>query len=168
MIQNWKERFRRKVGFTNAEITAIPNPIKNDRETPVSTVSENDISDKDFQGGRIVHNWFDMNDLKQKYVNYAYKLWGWDFVYLIECENWNRNPNIKVRDRVWYAYWLCQLNDKYQKDILNNTDYKTNRARQVEECYTKYQNWTPFYWRNRIIKGKKCYEYVKDRFTYIE
>jgi hypothetical protein len=56
MIQNRKERFRRKVGFTNAEITAIPNPIKNDRETPVSTVSENDISDKDFQGGRIVHN----------------------------------------------------------------------------------------------------------------
>jgi hypothetical protein len=109
-----------------------------------------------------------MNDLRQKYVNYAYKLWGWDFVYLIECENWNRNPNIKVRDRVWYAYWLCQLNDKYQKEILNNTDYKTNRARQVEECYTKYQNWTPFYWRNRIIKWKKCYEYVKDRFTYIE
>jgi hypothetical protein len=26
MIQNRKERFRRKVGFTNAEITAIPNP----------------------------------------------------------------------------------------------------------------------------------------------
>lgn len=75
---------------------------------------------------------------------------------------------MKVRDRVWYAYWLCQLNDKYQKDILNNTDYKTNRARQVEECYTKYLDWTPFYWRNRIIKGKKCYEYVKDRFTYTE
>ena len=168
MIQNRKERFRRKVGFTNAEITAIPNPIENDRETPVSTVSENDISDKDFQGGRIVHNWFDLNDIKQKYVNYAYKLWWWDFVYLIECENWNRNPSVKVWDRVWYAYGLCQLNDKYQKDILNNTDYKTNRARQVEECYTKYLDWTPFYWRNRIIKGKKCYEYVKDRFTYVE
>lgn len=168
MIQNRKERFRRKVGFTNAEITAIPNPTNLWVETLGSTVSENDISDKDFQGGRIIHNWFDLNDLKQKYVNYAYKLWGWGFVYLIECENWNRNPNIKVWDRVWYAYWLCQLNDKYQKDILNNTDYKTNRARQVEECYTKYLDWTPFYWRNRIIKGKKCYEYVKDRFTYIE
>ena len=168
MVKRRKKIFRRKVGFTNAEITAIPNPTNLWVETLGSTVSENDISDKDFQGGRIVHNWFDLNDLKQKYVNYAYKLWGWDFVYLIECENWNRNPNIKVRDRVWYAYWLCQLNDKYQKDILNNTDYKTNRARQVEECYTKYLDWTPFYWRNRIIKGKKCYEYVKDRFTYIE
>ena len=101
-------------------------------------------------------------------MNYAYKLWWWDFVYLIECENGNWNPSVKVWDRVWYAYWLCQLNDRYQRDILDNTDYKTNRARQIEECYTKYQNWTPFYWRNRIVKGKKCYEYVKDRFTFTE
>lgn len=101
-------------------------------------------------------------------VQYAYKLGGYDFVAMIECENGNWNPSVKVRDRVWYAYWLCQLNDRYHKSILENTDYKTNRARQIEECYTKYQNWTPFYWRNRIIKGEKCYEYVKDRFTYIE
>lgn len=69
---------------------------------------------------------------------------------------------------MWYAYGLCQLNERYQKDILNNTDYKTNRARQVEECYTKFKNWTPFYWRDRKIKGKKCSDYVKYRFTYIE
>ena len=56
MAKRRKEIFREQTGFTSAEITAIPNPIKNDRETPVSTVSENDISDKDFQGGRIVHN----------------------------------------------------------------------------------------------------------------
>ena len=127
-----------------------------------------EIRDTDFNGGRIVHEGFAYDDIKQKYVNYAYKLWWWDFVYMIECENWNRNPNSKVRDRVWYAYGLCQLNDKYQKAILNNTDYKTNRARQVEECYTKYLEWTPFYWRDRIVKWKKCSEFVKDRFTFIE
>jgi len=151
---------------------------KIDSETVVSTVAENEIREEDYQGGiivqweyswwRIIHHWFDYNDIRQQYVNYAYKLWWWDFVYMIECENWNRNPNSKVRDRVWYAYGLCQLNDRYQRYILDNTDYKTNRARQVEECYTKYQNWTPFYWRNRWVEWKRCYEYVKNRFTYIE
>jgi len=164
MIQNRKERFRRKVGFTNAEITAIPNPIKNDRETLGSTVSENDISDKDFQGGRIVHNWFDMNDLRQKYVNYAYKLWGWDLVYLMECEN--GNWSIYTKGDSGKSTGLCQIHKWYHKDIPQ--DFYTTWQVQVEYCYQKRKSGTVFYWPSRMIKGKRCSEYVKDRFTYIE
>ena len=97
-------------------------------------------------------------------VNYAYKLWGYDFMSMIECENWNWNINT-----IWdngHAYGLCQMNDRYHKDIP--AEYFTSWQTQIEYCYQKRSNWTVFYWPDRIIKGKKCYEYVKDRFTYIE
>ena len=163
MIQNWKERFRRKVGFTNAEITAIPNPIKNDRETLGSTVSENDISDKDFQGGRIVHNWYSHDSIVQNIVNYAWKLWGWDFVAVLECEaSYGLN---QLWDN-WHAHGICQVNDLYHKDIP--AEYTTNWVVAVEYCYQKRSSWTKFYWPSRKIKWVRCSEYVKDRFTYIE
>lgn len=167
MIQNRKERFRRKVGFTNAEITAIPNPIKNDRETPVSTVSENDISDKDFQGGRIVHNWFDVNDLRQKYVNYAYKVGGMDLVKLIECENAERN---QFRKAYWKedSWWFCMINRRWHKDIVDTKEFREDWKWQIDKCNELMKGGTKFYWRDRIIKGQKCKEYVEERFTYIE
>ena len=163
MIQNRKERFRRKIGFTNAEITAIPNPTNLWVETLGSTVSENDISDKDFQGGRIVHNWYSHDSIVQNIVNYAWKLWGWDFVAVLECEaSYGLN-------QLWdngHAHGICQINDRFHKDIP--AEYTTNWVVAVEYCYQKWKSWVPFYWPSRMIKGQKCYEYVKDRFTYIE
>ena len=61
----------------------------------------------------LVHKWFARDDIKQKYVQYAYKLWGMDFVKLIECENGNRNINA-IWDS-WKAFWLCQINTRYHK-----------------------------------------------------
>ena len=163
MIQNRKERFRRKVGFTNAEITAIPNPTKIWVETLGSTVSENDISDKDFQGGRIVHNWYSHDSIVQNIVNYAWKLWGWDFVAVLECEaSYGLN---QLWDN-WHAHGICQVNDLYHKDIP--AEYTTNWVVAVEYCYQKRSSWTKFYWPSRKIKWVRCSEYVKDRFTYIE
>ena len=163
MIQNRKERFRRKVGFTSAEITAIPNPTNLWVETPVSTVSENDISDKDFQGGRIVHNWYSHDSIVQNIVNYAWKLWGWDFVAVLECEaSYGLN---QLWDN-WHAHGICQVNDLYHKDIP--AEYTTNWVVAVEYCYQKRSSWTKFYWPSRKIKWVRCSEYVKDRFTYIE
>ena len=163
MIQNRKERFRRKVGFTNAEITAIPNPTNLWVETLGSTVSENDISDKDFQGGRIVHNWYSHDSIVQNIVNYAWKLWGWDFVAVLECEaSYGLN---QLWDN-WHAHGICQVNDLYHKDIP--AEYTTNWVVAVEYCYQKRSSWTKFYWPSRKIKWVRCSEYVKDRFTYIE
>lgn len=97
-------------------------------------------------------------------VQYAYKLWWYDFVAMIECEN--GNWNIKA---VWdsgNAFWLCQMNRIYHKDIPS--EYFTSWQTQIEYCYQKRTKGTVFYWPNRIIKWVKCYEYVKDRFTFIE
>lgn len=163
MIQNRKERFRRKVGFTSAEITAIPNPTNLWVETLVSTVSENDISDKDFQGGRIVHNWYSHDSIVQNIVNYAWKLWGWDFVAVLECEaSYGLN---QLWDN-WHAHGICQVNDLYHKDIP--AEYTTNWVVAVEYCYQKRSSWTKFYWPSRKIKWVRCSDYVKDRFTYVE
>jgi hypothetical protein len=124
--------------------------------------AENNIIQINYTG-TLIHKWFKRDDPKQKMVAYAYKLWWMDFVKLIECENWNRN--IKA---VWdsgKAFWLCQMNTNYHK---LPEDYYTTWQVQVELCYQKWKEWTKFYWPSRIVKGKRCSEYVKDRFTYIE
>ena len=114
--------------------------------------------------GTLVHKWFKADDPKQKMVAYAYKLWWMDFVKLIECENWQRRIDRKVRDRKGYAYWLCQINEWYHKIP---EEYLTNWVVAVEYCYKKWKQWTPFYWPSRIVKWKKCANYVSDRF-YLE
>ena len=110
----------------------------------------------------LVHKWFARDDIKQKYVQYAYKLWGMDFVKLIECENGNRNINA-IWDS-WKAFWLCQMNTNYHK---LPAEYKTSWVVQIEYCYKKRKSWTKFYWPSRIVKGKKCSSYVSNRF-YLE
>lgn len=109
----------------------------------------------------IQHTWFETGDRRQQAVQYAYDLWGIDFVVLIECENWNRNPNAvsKTRD-----YGLCQLNYKYNKNFINSEDFK-DAFKQLDYCYEKFKvNPKLRYWPDRKIKGQKCKEYVKNRF----
>lgn len=107
----------------------------------------------------IIHKWFNENDEKQKYIQYAYEL-GWlDFVKTIECENGNWNL-WAVGD--WgKAFGLCQININYHK---LPEDYKTDWKVQVEYCYEKWEWGTKFYWPSRIIKGQKCANYVSNRF----
>lgn len=98
----------------------------------------------------------------QNIVNYAYKLGGMDFVYVLECENGSYRLD-SVGDH-GHAHWLCQMNDRYHKDIP--ADYTTNRVRAVEYCYSKWKGWTKFYWPSRRIKGQTCSNYVKSRFIF--
>lgn len=107
----------------------------------------------------IQHMWYDPNDPRQEIVQRAYEL-GWlDFVTLIECENGNRNPKA-----VWdngKAFWLCQMNVNYHK---LPQEYYDDAYFQLDYCFAKRKTWTRFYWPSRIIKWKKCYNYVSDRF----
>ena len=114
---------------------------------------------------KITHDWFDYNDIKQKYVQYAYKLWWFEFVRMIECEN--GNWNIHAVWDWWDAYWLCQMNKKFHKDIPQ-AYYDGVWQVQLEYCYQKWKWWTKFYWPSRIVKWMRCSEYVKDRFTFTE
>lgn len=125
------------------------------------------IREEDFKGGRIIHHWYSQDSIVQKIVNYAWKLWGWDFVAVLECENWSYK--LDARGDNGHAWGLCQANDLYQKDIPQ--DYTTNWVVAVEYCYQKWKWGTRFYWPWRVssrTKWMKCSEYVKDRFTFIE
>lgn len=155
----------RKVGFSWAESTAITNPTEKEVETVGSTVAENDINEKDFNGVRIVHEWYSKDSIVQKIVNYSYKLGWYDFLAILECEN--GRYDVFARWDKGHAYGLCQINDLYHKDIPQEY-FDWVWQTQVEYCYQKWKAWTVFYGPNRIIKWKKCYEYVKDRFTFIE
>jgi hypothetical protein len=93
-------------------------------------------------------------------VQYAYEYTSWDmdFIYMMECESWMKPTN---KWDSWKAYGLCQMNSNYHKIPQ---EYYDDWKYQVEYCYEKYKGWTKFYWPSRMIKGKRCSDYVKDRF----
>lgn len=109
----------------------------------------------------IVHNWYAYDSIIQDYANYAYKLGGIDFVKLIECENGTWDP---YRVSPTHDHWLCQLNYKFNKNFINSPDFE-DPYKQMDYCYEKYKiNPDLWYGPNRRIKGKKCSDYVSDRF----
>lgn len=109
----------------------------------------------------IQHTGFSPEDQRQLMVQYAYDLGGLDFVTTIECENWNRNPDVvsKTKD-----YWICQLNYKYNKKFIESEEYK-DVYKQLDYCYNKFKHNPKLrYGPDRKIKWVKCSEYVLDRF----
>jgi len=109
----------------------------------------------------MVHNWYDYGMAIQDYVNYAYHLWWIDFVKLIECENGRWDPK---RVSKTHDFWLCQLNYKYNKKFINSPDF-ADPYKQLDYCYEKYKiNPNLRYWPKRKIEGKKCSDYVSNRF----
>lgn len=107
----------------------------------------------------IVHKWFEADDIRQKYVQYAYKLGGMDFVKMIECEN--GNWRLDAIGDGGHAFGLCQINTNYHK---LPDGYKDTWQVQVEYCYNKWSTWTRFYWPSRKINGQRCSTYVESRF----
>ena len=109
----------------------------------------------------LVHKWYSYGDKMQDYVNYAYHLWWIEFVKLIECENGRRDPKrvSKTNDR-----GLCQLNYKYNKKFINSPDF-ADPYKQLDYCYEKYKiNPNLRYWPKRRVEGKRCSDYVSNRF----
>ena len=146
------------IGFNDEQWSSIKNPVSAENtQTEESEFSSN-------HEGTIRHNGFSRDDEKQRFVQYAYKLWGMDLVIVMECENWNWN--IWAVWDSWHAFGLCQMNDRYHKDFP--MEYKTNGIVQVEYCYQKRKNGTKYYWPDRIIPwtNQRCRNYVKKRFTF--
>ena len=147
-------------GFTNGETT----PVKKQPEIAGSIVGEKNLSDEDYHGVVVVHHGREWNEIVQKIVNYSWKLWWYDFLAMIECEN--GQYNLKALGDHGHAHWLCQINDRWHKDIP--ADYYTNWVVAVEYCYQKWKEWVPFYWPGRWINWQRCYDYIRDRYTFIE
>ena len=137
---------------------------ENVNEITGSTVSENEISDVEYTGVRVVHHGYSTDSIVQNITTYTYKLWWYDFLAVIECENGSYDLNAKWDN--WHSHWLCQVNDRWHKDIP--AEYYTNWVVAVEYCYYKWSTGTKFNGPNRWIKGQRCKDYVKDRFTFIE
>ena len=109
----------------------------------------------------ITHKWYATDSVIQDYVNYAYEIWGIDFVKMIECENGRWDPN---RVSETHDHWLCQLHYSYNKKFINSPEFK-DPYKQLDYCYEKYKtNPDLRYWPDRKIDGKKCADYVDDRF----
>lgn len=111
----------------------------------------------------IVHEWYAQDSVVQDYVNYAYNKWGIDFVKLIECENWRRDP---YRVSSTHDHWICQLHYSYNKDFIDSEDFH-DVYKQIDYCYEKYKvNPNLWYWPSRKINWQKCTDYVSTRFTF--
>lgn len=150
------------------ELYIEPNPTEEEVKEQIEVIEKvNNAMEEAEKVAKqtITHKWFAEDSYQQELIRYAYSI-GWlDFVKLIECENGQRNPDRKVRDKVGYAYWLCQMNEghhnipeEYWKDGKGNWYY------QIDYCYEKWKWGTKFYWPSRIVKGKKCANYVSNRF----
>jgi hypothetical protein len=85
---------------------------------PISWIQEE--VQPEVQQESITHNWYATDSVIQDYVNYAYEIWGIDFVKLIECENGRWDPK---RVSKTHDHWLCQLNYKYNKKFINSSDF---------------------------------------------
>ena len=110
----------------------------------------------------ITHNWYATDSIVQDYVNYAYDIWGIDFVKMIECENGRWDPK---RVSETHDHWLCQLHYSYNSEFIDSVDFQ-DVYKQLDYCYEKYKvNPRLWYWPNRIIKWQKCTNYVHNRFT---
>jgi len=138
----------------------IEEKVQQDLSGDVQDIVQEDIEQQMLKE-ILVHNWYSYGAKMQDYVNYAYHLWWIEFVKLIECENgrWDPNRISKTNDR-----GLCQLNYKYNKKFINSPDF-ANPYKQLDYCYEKYKiNPNLRYWPKRRIEGKKCSDYVSDRF----
>jgi len=125
---------------------------------------------------KVLHLWFDKNDERQKWINYAYKI-SWynkDFILTLTAENYRwtitRPSNIVWAN--WYRdYWICQVNAGYHPEILRGQWYKypndkyfaewfLDTYKQIDYCWKLYKWWTKFYWYNvryRIKDSIKFY-----------
>lgn len=114
--------------------------------------------------GRVLHSGFSPDDYRQEIVAKAYELWGLDFLALIECENGLRKVD-RTGDR-GQSHGLCQLNQRWHHEVYDGR--RSSREFQLSVCYSKRKWGTKFYWPQRLIWGKRCWDVAKMRFMVTE
>lgn len=114
-------------------------------------------------GPTVLHSGFLPSDPRQEIVAEAYRLWGMDFLVLLDCENGSRDPT--ARGDWGKAYGLCQLNIRRHGELLE--EERNKREYQLSVCYSKRKAGTKFYGPQRKIRGKSCSEVAKKRFYFL-
>lgn len=110
----------------------------------------------------VLHSGFLPSDPRQEIVAEAYRLWGLEFLTVLECENGSRDPT--ARGDWGKAYGLCQLNTRRHKEP--STPERKDWRNQLSVCYQKRRAGTKFYGPQRLIWGKRCWEVAKKRFYF--
>ena len=110
----------------------------------------------------LKHKWRWPEDTRNKLINYAYKISSGDmkFIGTLEVENYMRSGSRRSLKRWANGYFdrgMCQINQGYHKDIVNNSRFWTDDFWQLEQCWKLYKEGTRFY-------GKDNYRAVLDRF----
>lgn len=105
----------------------------------------------------------DSDSDKMRRQKKAYAMWWENLFFLNECEN-----ALWTIDRLW-DWWdavgMCQAsvnNKSWMKthQWIDVPRYKTDENYQLEVCRRLRQEWTPFYWPERVNKktGEMCYQ----------
>lgn len=102
----------------------------------------------------VIHKYWSKDDERQKWLNYAYKIWWKDFVLTILAENWTMWIDRKslMVWKNWYSdYWICQVNVGYHPIILGWSNWKRfkdwfyNPYKQLDYCNKLFQGGITFY-----------------------
>ena len=119
----------------------------------------------EFKINKVTHKDWELDDERQKWINYAYNIWGKDFLFTILAENWTMWIDRKswLVWANWYSeYWICQINVWWHPEILSNwknwkrfVDRFYDPYKQIDYCWKKYSWWTKFYWYNVRMKIEK-------------
>jgi len=98
----------------------------------------------------------------QRLVNYAYELWGRDFVLTLEAENWNWTSN-RVHNKPYWRNWrkyndhgLCGISDYYHPQVVSHPQF-TDPYWQIRKCHELYEGWTRFYWYD--VRGRVAWNF---------
>lgn len=150
----------------------MPEEIKEQITEVLETFDPTPVTTEEYSWVKIIHEWFPKDSEVQAMVQYAFDIWWMELVKLIECENWNWNPMLQssviknwVREP---SYGLCQIHKKYYPHIINDPNFWSDWKVQIDYCKQLMDNGTSFYGPTRKIKWQYCYNYVEDRFTFVE
>jgi len=107
----------------------------------------------------LIHKWFATGAIQQEYLNYAYKIWWENLVYLIMCENGWLDLDLQSRvvknGKREESFWLCQL--WLPRKWVDKNRFLTDYKYQLETCWEYRKTGTPFYGPERLVKWEKCY-----------
>lgn len=162
-------------GFTSDWVNSQTKNLSNEKkieekhEVVSSTKKETEEKKSEVEQLTIKKKEYEENDLRNEMIQYAYNI-GWlDLVLMMECENSTRNmyrqSEVVKNWRREPSYWLCMIDRDFHPEIIDDPRFRSDRKRQIETCNRLYTWGTKFYWPSRIVKGQRCSEYVKQRFT---
>lgn len=161
ITKSWASITKSNVRWGISENSKTPMTWQRNQNNSTTSSVKKELSNKPSTGNiRVRIAGFPIDSMATKIATFAYKISNWDvdFIALLKGEN-----GMFTMDRrsmiIWanghYDYGLCQINDWYHQDIVNDPRFKTSYEYQVEQCYKLYKWGTKFYAKPKIPSLRK-------------